>query len=176
MSELRKANTDHAFFLTLTVAGWVDVFTRRDYCDLIVKNLKYCQRDKGLELFAFVIMPSHIHMVAKHNEGKLNEVIGAFKSFTAKEILKSISENNQESRKEWMLHLFKFFGKKYRQNKEYMFWEKTNHPIELFSNSVIDQKIDYIHSNPVAAGFVTDPESYVYSSACKMPVLEVIVP
>lgn len=176
MSELRKANTDHAFFITLTVVGWIDVFTRKDYCDLIIKNFKYCQSDKGLQIFAFVIMSNHIHLVARHDEGKLNEIIGAFKSFTAKEILKSIAENKYESRQKWMLYLFKVFGKKYRQNKEYMFWEKTNHPIELFSNAVIDQKIDYIHNNPVAAGIVIDPESYVYSSACKVPILDVIMP
>jgi putative transposase len=175
MSELRKAKTDHAFFLTLTVVGWVDVFTRRDYRDIIIKNLKYCQSNEGLELYAFVIMSNHIHLVAKQNEGKLNELIGAFKSYTAKEILKAIWENKQESRKEWLIYLFKFFGKKSRQNKEYMFWEKTNYPTELFSNSVIDQKIEYIHNNPVSDGIVTDPESYVYSSACKNPVLAVLI-
>jgi putative transposase len=104
-------------------------------------------------------------MIARQEEGKLNELIRDFKSFTAKEILKCISENKHESRREWMLYLFKYFAKDIKQNKEYMFWQKTNHPIELFSNSVIDQKIDYIHNNPVEAGIVTNAESYVYSSA-----------
>ncbi len=64
-----------------------------------------------------------------------------------------------------MLYLFKHYGKKHSQNKTYMFWQKTSFPIELYSNSVIDQKVDYIHNNPVAAGLVLSPENYYYSSA-----------
>ncbi|MEQ9468197.1 MAG: transposase [Ekhidna sp.] len=90
MSELGKANTDATYFLTFTVVGWIDVFTRNRYSDIIIDSLKFCIQNKGLDIFSYVIMPSHIHMIARHEEGKLNEIIRDFKSFTAKEIIRTI--------------------------------------------------------------------------------------
>jgi putative transposase len=64
-----------------------------------------------------------------------------------------------------MLWLMERVGKKNSQNKDFQFWEQDNHPIELFDNNIMQQKLDYIHNNPVSAGFVDDPASYLYSSA-----------
>lgn len=174
MSELRKANIPEAtYFLTLSVVGWIDVFTRKEYTDEIIKNLHFCQNHKDLEIFEYVVMPSHIHLICRRNKGLLNEWLRDFKSYTAKQILKMIQDNPQESRKEWLIYMFQFFAKRYVQNAEYMFWQKTNHPIELYSNKVIQQKIDYIHQNPVVAGIVTEPWYYLYSSACSDSPLKV---
>ena len=174
MSELRKANTPNAtYFITLSVVGWLDVFTRPLYADEIIKNLKYCQTNKGLEIFEYVIMSSHIHLICRRNQGLLSDLLRDFKSYTAKQILKLIQENPQESRKEWLMYMFKFFANRYAQNAEYMFWQKTNHPTELYTPSVTQQKVDYIHNNPVAAGIVTDATYYLYSSACPQSPLEV---
>lgn len=165
MSELRKASTDHPYFITLTVVGWIDVFIRNEYCDEIVKNLEYCRKHKGLKIYAYCIMSSHIHMIVQHENGKLPAVIRDFKSYTAKRLLEMITETPQESRKEWMLHLFRYYANTSSQNSEYMFWQKTNHPTQLFTSKVFDQKRDYIHHNPVEALRVNDECSYVYSSA-----------
>lgn len=147
MSELRKANIPSAtYFITLTVVGWIDVFTRKEYADEIVKNLKFCQEKKDLEIFAYVIMPSHIHLVCRRNKGLLSELLRDFKSFMAKQLLKLIAENPQESRREWLMYMFKFFANRHAQNSEFMFWQKTNHPTELFSADIIEQKVDYIHN------------------------------
>ena len=117
MSEFRKANIPHAtYFVTLTVVGWIDIFTRKDYTDEIIKNLKYCQENKDLEIFAYVVMPSHIHLVCRRNKGLLNDLLRDFKSYTAKEILKKVQLHPQESRREWLLYMFKFFAKRYAQN------------------------------------------------------------
>lgn len=175
MSELRKANTDASYFLTLTVVGWIDIFTRSRYCDIIIDSLNFCKENKGLEVFGYVIMPSHLHMVARHNESKLNEVIRDFKSFTAKEIIRVVDQESGESRKDWLLHLFKYHAKFKQQNKTYQFWQKTNHAIELLNPEMIDQKIEYIHNNPVQAGLVIDPCSWMYSSANAMSPLKVLV-
>jgi REP element-mobilizing transposase RayT len=174
MSEFRKANTDDLYFLTLSVVGWIDVFTRDEYCDILIKNLKYCIENKDLELYAYVIMSNHMHMIAGHPHGKLNEVLRDFKGYTSRQIIKSIKESTVESRRVWMLGLFEKFGANSRQNKRYMFWQKTNHPTVLDSPEILDQKEDYIHLNPVAAGFVTEPEAWYYSSACTMSPLRVM--
>ncbi|MEM6526301.1 MAG: transposase [Bacteroidota bacterium] len=165
MSELRKANTDYPYFITLTVAGWIDIFTRPRYSEVIIKNLKHCVKEKNLIIYAYVIMPSHIHLVARHDESKLNEVLRDFKSFSAKQILKMIANEPGESRKEWLLHMFSYYAKHQKQNSKYMFWQKRNHPIELSYPEIIDQKIEYIHNNAVAAGYVIDPFAWFYSSA-----------
>ena len=80
------------------------------------------------------------------------------------QILKSISENPRESRKEWMLWMFKRAGKRNGNNTNYQFWQQHNQPIEITGN-LLEQKIDYIHNNPVEAGWVSEPHEYYYSSA-----------
>ena len=171
MSELRKANTYYPYFLTLTVVGWIDIFTRQRYCDIVIKNLDYCIQQKGLLLYAYVIMLSHIHLVARHPESRLSSVLRDFKRYTAKVLLKSVAQEKGESRKEWLMHMFRYFARHQRQNTHLMFWQKTNHPIELNYPAIIDQKIEYIHNNPVEAGYTLDPHSWVYSSASQIALL-----
>ncbi|HEY0245580.1 MAG TPA: transposase, partial [Mucilaginibacter sp.] len=111
------------------------------------------------------IMSSHIHLIIANDNSNLPAIIRDLKSYTAKRIIEMIINNPQESRKEWLLHSFKYFAKYNKQNSEYQFWQKTTHPIELFTPAVFDQKVDYIHRNPVEAMQVNDEGSFVYSSA-----------
>ncbi|MDP4679028.1 MAG: hypothetical protein NWS46_01540 [Cyclobacteriaceae bacterium] len=86
---------------------------------------------------------------------------------------KEIAENPQESRKEWMLRMacptldagMERVGKKNSNNSSFQFWQQHKHPIELNTNDLMQQKLDYIHQNPVEAGFVSEPQHYLYSSA-----------
>jgi len=109
-------------------------------------------------------MSSHIHLIVQQENAKLSDVIRDFKSYTAKRLIEMIINNPQESRKEWMLHLFKYYANTSGQNSEYMFWQKITHPTQLFTANVFDQKRDYIHYNPVETLRVNDECSYVYSS------------
>ena len=59
----RNLKSDKAYFITMTVVGWIDVFTRKNHRDEIINALKYCQKEKGLIIYAYVIMSNHIHMV-----------------------------------------------------------------------------------------------------------------
>ena len=109
-------------------------------------------------------MSNHVHMVCQAKEGfKLSDTIRDFKKFTAKKILQTI-QIEPESRREWMLVIFGKAGSSNPNNKTYQVWRRDNHPIELYTNSVIDQKIESIHVNPVRAGIVQNPEEYIYSS------------
>ncbi len=76
-------------------------------------------------------------------------LLGDFKRFTSKAIIKAITENPKESRKEWLLEQFMKAGAKSSNVKQYQFWRHDNKPIELSSNKVIDEKINYVHNNPV---------------------------
>ena len=152
-------NPDGIYFISFAVEGWIDVFTRNEYKNILVENLAYCQKNKGLEIFAWCIMTNHVHLIIRAQEGYLlQDIIRDFKKFTSKALIKAIRENPQESRKEMLMTQFvKPAGTQ--------FWRRDNKPIELWSNEVITQKLQYIHENPVEAGFVFKPEDYIYSSA-----------
>ena len=118
-----------------------------------------------MEIYAWCVMPSHVHLVYKSQFQKPEVLLGNFKSFTSKEIIKLMEGNIQESRREWMMNAFAKAGKKNSNNEHYQFWQQHNHPVELWSVPVIEQKINYIHYNPVEAGFVEHEWEYLYSSA-----------
>ena len=158
------ANQEGVYYLTLQVVDWVDIFTRKVYRDIVIDSLNYCQKNKGLIIFAFVIMSNHIHLLVRSDNGNLSDVIRELKSFTAKKMLETIESIN-ESRRDWMLNIFEFAAKRHKRNEKYQLWTHENHAEEIFSNKFIDQKIDYIHQNPVRAGIVQHAEEYMYSSA-----------
>ena len=154
------------YFVTFTVINWLDVFTRKEYRDIFLDSIRYCQKNKGLEVCAYCIMSSHIHMIIGRNgEPGLDDIIRDIKKFTSTQIIEAIRNNPQESRKELFLWLFERAGKANKNNTNYQFWQQNNQPTELFSNEFVDQKVNYIHNNPVEAGLVLSPEDYLYSSA-----------
>ena len=155
---------EKAHFITATVVDWVDVFTRQNYRDSVVESLNYCIKDKGMTVYAYVIMSNHIHMVIQSNEGKLSDLIRDFKKFTAKMILDKI-KHEPESRREWMLERFQKAIESHTRNKNYQFWQYGNHAEEVYSEKFLWSKIDYIHMNPVRSGLVKKVEDYIYSSA-----------
>ena len=166
MSETRKANVeDGLYFMTITVVGWIDVFTRKELAAELIDHFEWNQRNKGLKLFAYVIMPNHVHFVARREGGLMADLLRDMKAYSAKCILKLVEELPNESRREWLLHMFKFHAKYQPQNKHYMFWQKGSYPVLLWSQNGVDQKINYIHMNPVVAKLVTEPEHYWMSSA-----------
>jgi len=110
-------------------------------------------------------MPSHIHLIFRANKEDPTSLLRDFKKYTAKKVIEVIEENPQESRKEWLLWMFERAGKKNGNISKYQFWQHNNKPIELWSTAVIRQKLNYIHNNPVKAGFVTEPTQWKYSSA-----------
>lgn len=161
----RTAVTDELYFVTLTVTDWLDVFTRRIYSDLMIENLKYCQQNKKLNIYAYVLMTNHLHLIANAEDGSLSDILRDFKTYTSKELIKLIANNPLESRRDWLLNAFEFAGKQNPQNKHHQFWQNGNYPVLLYSADFIQQKIDYIHNNPVKAGFVGSAHEYWYSSA-----------
>jgi REP element-mobilizing transposase RayT len=92
-------NPEGLYFVSFAVVGWLDVFTRNIYKDLFLESLEYCQKNKGLEIHAWCIMSSHVHLVFRSINGQKPELlIGDLKRFTSKAIVKSIRENPKESR------------------------------------------------------------------------------
>jgi putative transposase len=154
------------YFLTLSVVYWVDIFTRQDYRDIIVDSLNHCIENKGLEVYAWVIMSNHVHLVACCKPPhRMSDFLRDFKKFTSKKIIDTI-ELIHESRAKWLLDKFSFEARRTGRAKDYKVWTDGNHAIDL-DNFKIDmlEKVNYIHENPVRAGWVMYPDEYLYSSA-----------
>lgn len=161
----RIAEQNQPYFITLTVVNWIDVFTRNEYRYIIVDALKYAQENKGLIIYAWVIMSNHIHIIVKaKDEYNLSDILRDFKKFTSKQITKKIIEI-PESRREWLLDKFEFVGKHLNRIHKYKFWKNDNHAILLDKPELSQQKLDYIHNNPVAAEIIEQADEYIYSSA-----------
>lgn len=172
----RIGNQSAAYFLTFTVVDWVDVFTRKCYRDLIIDSLGYCRKFKGLRIWAYVIMSNHMHVIFSADNDNLPDVLRDFKRHTASKIMKAINENN-ESRRDWMLKRFEFSARSNLRNGDRQFWQHDNHAMQLESDKFLAQKLNYIHLNPVRAGLVRNSEDWIYSSAsnysCKDSILEI---
>lgn len=153
-----------AYFISFATVFWIDIFVRETYYAIIADSLDYCRKNKGMEIFGYCIMPSHVHLIFRSAFGEPSGLIRDFNGFTSKGILKNIEQNPIESRKEWLLWMFEKAGKKNSNVKHRQFWQQHNQPIEIWSAHVFLQKLDYIHQNPVTSGFVTDPIDWKYSS------------
>ena len=165
---------DKLYYLTLQVVYWLDIFTRKRYRDIIIDSFKYSQENKNLDIFAYVIMSNHVHIIARSSSENLSQTIGDIKKFTSKQIIKSITEE-PESRREWLLSMFERAAKKHKRNKTYQLWTHENHAIHLYSENFIKERLMYIHNNPVKAGLVEHSEEYLYSSARNYASLDAVL-
>ncbi len=166
-------NQQGLYFLTFQVVGWADVFSRKIYRDIIIDSFNYCRKHKQLKIYSYVIMTNHVHCILS-TETNLSDIVRDFKRHTSTQILKAI-ENENESRKEWLMMVFKYHAKYNKRNNELQFWTHENHAVELTSNEMIDSRINYIHQNPVRAGWVINDYEYLYSSASNFAELESII-
>ena len=153
------------YFVTMTIVGWIDIFTRTEYRDIYLESVRYCQKEKGLVVYAWCMMSNHVHLIVRAEEDNLSGVIRDLKKFTSKKLFAAIEENAEESRRNWIVAIFRRNGEFNHNNLNFQVWQQHNQPIELYSAAAIDQKLHYIHENPVRAGWVEYPWEYLYSSA-----------
>ena len=164
--DIQHRITGEVYFVTDIVVDWVDIFTRPLYKYIIIESLLYYQKEKGLLIYAWVLMSNHLHMIVGRNgENKVSDLLRDFKKFTSKEILRTLLVEPTESRRDWMLNRFEYAGKHDKKIKNYRFWQEGNNAQEIFLNDYFNQKLNYIHENPVKAEIVNRPEDYRYSSA-----------
>jgi len=155
---------NQTYFITCTIVGWIDLFTRPEYKNIIVDSLNHCIENKGLILNGWVLMTNHIHFIGRCKEpNKMSDFLRDFKKFTSKQLAVTIKDI-PESRRDWLLDKFSFEARKTNRAENHKIWQDDNHPIELQEIDAF-QKLHYIHDNPVKAGIVESPEQYIYSSA-----------
>ena len=126
-TKYKATTTDQAYFITITTVGWIDIFTRVNQKYVLINALQHCQENKGLEVYAYCIMSSHIHMICKATNGFiLSDVMRDFKKFTSKKIIQTIIDE-PESRREWMLDYFQKSCEHLKRNQQYKVYFVSSH-------------------------------------------------
>jgi REP-associated tyrosine transposase len=154
---VREPNGPH--FVTLTVVAWLPVFTTGARCDILVESLEYCRKHKGLAIHGWVILDNHLHAILSCPE--LPQVMADFKRHTAQRILEQLEKEGCE----WLLHQLSFFRAPHKKESVHQVWQEGFHPQAISSEEMMEQKLDYLHQNPVKRGLVAGPEHWRYSSA-----------
>ena len=145
-------------FITCTVLHWIPIFTRPETVDIILESLRFLQKE-GLKVYAYVILENHLHMIVQSDD--LSRDISRFKSYTAKRLIQYLSENNVRQ----VLEQLAFYKKAHKQDRAYQLWQEGSHPEWIQNDQMMQQKVVYIHHNPVKRGYVDQAEHWRYSSA-----------
>lgn len=150
---------DKPHFLTCTVVEWLPVFTRREAVQILLETWAYQRAHNGLQLYGYVILENHVHFVAQ--APRLDKCLYSFKSFTAARLIELLQTNGAK----YLLNRLRLAKLAHRPDREYQFWQEGSHAEMVFSESVMREKLEYIHLNPVKRGYVDAPEHWRYSSA-----------
>ena len=163
----------HLYFVTASVVEWIPLFKYPKYTEIILNSLSWMQKENRLLLFAFVIMPTHAHVIIKPEKETIGEVVQQLGSFTAHEILKKAREDGKT---DWL----KTFEQEKRDPRhKHSIWQDIQAK-NIFSMEVLEQKLEYIHQNPIAKDWklAADRADYAYSSAGyydygRKPIIEI---
>lgn len=147
----------HPTFFTATCLEWKMLLKPFQFKEIICNSLKFLVEDNRVKLYAFVIIDNHLHLIWKIQNGHLKERVQmSFLKYTAQQMKFDLLQTNPK-----FLQEFKVQAK----DREYQFWERNALSIELSNEKIFEQKLDYIHENPVKAGICKYPEDYEFSSA-----------
>ena len=147
------------YFITSSILEMIPIFTNEKYFNIIIDSLSYCRKEKGLKIYAYVIMDNHLHLIVSGTN--LSKTIASFKRHTAKLIIQNLKEDNLN----WILNQLSFYKLGHKKRSDYQVWQEGFHPQCISTDEMLNQKINYIHYNPVKRGFVSEMEQWRYSSA-----------
>ncbi|MBX7140275.1 MAG: transposase [Chitinophagales bacterium] len=147
------------YFFTATINSWQMLLADDMMKDIIIQSLHWHHENNRARTHGFVIMPNHLHLmwspVNTHFE-ETNE--WSLLSFTAHEFKKYLMKNDPGRLTPYLST---------EADRQYHFWERRSRTIEVMSRSIAEQKLDYMHLNPLSGrwNLVSFPEEYRYSSA-----------
>jgi len=150
---------NHPYFLTATLVNWLPLFNAPWVVDILLDSLRFLQENGRICLYAFVIMENHLHLIASAVD--LSKEMGNFKSFTARQIIDRYRTQGANA----ILQQLAWHKKPYKTDRQYQLWQEGSHPQRIQGIKMMQQKVAYIHNNPVKRGWVDDPTHWRYSSA-----------
>lgn len=146
------------YFTTASIFGWKSLLFDDDMKDIIINSFRFLVREKRCAIYAFVIMPNHIHIVWSIEEPyTLSQVQAALTSFTAHAFQKKLRAETPN-----ILEMFRVD----KSDREYQFWQRDPKSIAIVNEQMFYRAVNYIHRNPVAKRWILapTPEMYKYSS------------
>lgn len=149
----------YPYFITSSIVDGIPLFSDSHIANIILDSLRFIQIDRDVKLYGYVIMDNHLHCVIQHQE--ISKTVKSFKSYTAKIIIESLEKRNRNM----ILDKLIFAKKMHKKQSKYQIWQEGVHPVQIDSDDKMEKVLDYIHFNPVKAGFVEKPEHWRYSSA-----------
>lgn len=149
---------EYPYFLTCMLIDGIPLFNDTEVADIVIDSLNYAQKNLNMKIYCYVIMNNHFHMIAKGDD--LSKYMHSIKSYTAKMILNSLKARNRI----FFLSQLKKAKKQYKTKTEYQVWDEGSHPIIVNSRAKMARMMDYIHQNPVKAGYVESAKHWRYSS------------
>ena len=162
MARYKIVDEDGIYFTTHTIVEWLPVFKESKYFEIIIESLKYCQANKGLHIFGYVIMLTHFHLMGQTEEGvRFQDVMRDMKKFTSKKISSKLENDGQKL----FLYVFKKAAEREKGKRDYKIWQDEYHPQIIHTDTVCRRKLEYMHNNPVVKRFVDKPEYWLNSSA-----------
>ena len=147
------------YFVTFTITNWVVLFIRNECKEIVLNSIRFCQEDKDLEVYGWVMMTSHLHLIIGSKGIALSNIMRDLKRHSSEMLHIAIVKNTKESRREWLLAMFRTEGEKYHNKSQ--LWQAESHPIALVTAKIAHQKLTYIHYNPVEAGFVKYTNAWI---------------
>ncbi|MGO9119018.1 MAG: REP-associated tyrosine transposase [Desulfomonilaceae bacterium] len=169
-SRYRILPDNNTYFATCAVVNRLPIFGRTDLAQIVLDSMKFMHERKRLVLHAYVLMENHLHLVGSSEN--FSQEMSNLKSFTARSIVDFLTENGPN----FFLEQLKFFRKKHKKDQDYQVWQEGFHPQAILNGTLLKDRIEYIHNNPVKRGYVECPEHWRYSSAAQYAGLDGVVP
>lgn len=144
------------YFITITARKFIPLFTDETVVRILFDSLEFLRRNDGLKVYAYIVMPNHIHLVVGCDSKSINNMVGGFKSYTSRSIAEYLELNNAP--------LLKKFEKSAYKGQNYAIWQETFRSEIIYDEAFLRQKVDYIHNNPVKGGLVESADDWQYSS------------
>ena len=146
------------YFVTCSVLQGIPCFGIPEVVKIILKSLEFLIRKERIVLHTFIIMENHLHLILSGQN--VSKEVHDFKSYTARMIIDYLISINAN----FILKQLQFFKKLHKHDQKYQFWDEGSHPELIFNREMLNQKINYVHYNPVERGYIEDPAHWRYSS------------
>jgi len=149
----------HPQFFTAAILEWKPLLKEDEFKDIIIDSLLFLKNEKSIEVYSFVIMPNHIHLIWQIQDGfKRENIQMRFLRFTAQQMKFRLIDTSDSRLQDFQVNI---------SDRQYQFWERNALSVDLWSEKVFMQKMEYIHNNPLQDKWqlVKYPEDYRYSSA-----------
>ncbi|MBS1687052.1 MAG: transposase [Bacteroidetes bacterium] len=149
---------DATYFLTATILHWQPLLGHDAVKDILIQEWRHRVQLGHLKIYGFVIMPNHYHMILTiPSPHKPEDILRDIHKWTSRKMIQWLKEGHD------LLASCRVDA----ADRAYQIWERNSLPVRLYTPAVFQQKLDYIHNNPLQAHWqlAAVPEDYHYSSA-----------